>query len=256
VRRMKLCRYILAITVTLTLVVLGSSTVCAQDTTGNTTKAPTYDPLGVLAQFLDVVYPDLGAGHQGLATLKVSFDGVFVLGGVELEFHPCRISGVSTEPSPVPYCGDHSHDAKPFFNANIDFGRDKRTPILSFVASGTFIDDIRIQKIQEMRQRLPRNWTHEEALELLQSANPQYGPEHKKEFAASVPIEGIQEVTGCRLRPESAEFGINLSQIPRLQFDWTVRGVAPAIDSPKEVNCWASFEPFDGHLIAMGGFTQ
>jgi len=157
VRRMKLCRYILAITVTLTLVVLGSSTVCAQDTTGNTTKAPTYDPLGVLAQFLDVVYPDLGAGHQGLATLKVSFDGVFVLGGVELEFHPCRISGVSTEPSPVPYCGDHSHDAKPFFNANIDFGRDKRTPILSFVASGTFIDDIRIQKIQEMRQRLPRS---------------------------------------------------------------------------------------------------
>lgn len=225
------------------------NTARAQNVGGSNVNS-SYDAFDVIAHLLKAAYPDL-ADHQALATIRVHFDGGFSLEGVDFELLPCRMSGVSTEPSPIPYCGSQSADAKPFFNANIDFTRDNRILIQSFVVSGTFIDDIRIQKVQEMRQGLPKDWDKEEALDFLRSTNPQYGPEHRKEFTASLPIKGIQEVTGCRLNPESANFDVNLRQIPRLQFDWSVHGAVYVTGSAKKGDCWATFEPFAGRLTAM-----
>jgi hypothetical protein len=213
-----------------------------------------YDPLDLLAQFLNAVYPDL-ADHQGLATLKIHFDNGFVLGGVDFEFHPCRMSGVSAEASNQPDCGASFPNTKPFLSANIDFGRNGRRPIMTFTASGTFIDDPRIEKIQQLRQGLHKEWSKEDALEVLRSTSPRFGPDREKEFLASLPFARIEELTGCRLRPESTEFDVRPEQIPRLQFSWTVHGAVFAEGRLQQEGCWTSFEPFAGRLTAIGATT-
>ena len=232
----------------------GAITLNAQSAASAAKEATAYNPLEVLSRFLTAAYPDL-SDHQGLATLKTHFDGEFSLVGVEFEFHPCRMSGVSLKPVTLPYCGDRSAETKSFLTAQIDFAKDIHAPILTFTASGILIEDARIKKIQQMRRRLPRNWTKDQALEFLHSTQPQYGPEKDKEFAASLPVAAIEEVTGCHLHTNSATFEVNLEQVPRLQFYWTVRGKRNSEDAVADTGCWASFEPFAGHLIAMGNST-
>jgi len=233
----------------------GATALNAQSAASAAKENSAYNPLDILSRFLNAAYPDL-SDYQGLATLKTHFDVEFSLVGVEFEFHPCRMSGVSLKPVPLPYCGVRSAETKSFLTAQIDFAKDIHAPILTFTASGTLIEDSRIQKIEQMRRRLPRNWTKEQALEFLHSTQPRYGPENDKEFRASLPVAAIEEVTGCHLHPDSATFEVNLEQVPRLQFYWTVRGKRNSEDAVDDTGCWASFEPFAGHLIAMGNSTQ
>jgi hypothetical protein len=230
-----------------------------------------YDRLEVLSRFLRTVYPDLD-GEQGLSTLRVGFvGGMFHMASFGLEFHPCRMSGVSAtsvqrgqapSPPPIPYCGvPQSPGDKPFLNVSVGLGADRHRPfIFGFNASGSFING----KLQTIRDQFKdrvheerdfrdkqRYWTKDDALKALQSTNPKYGPDHKKEFLASVPIQAIQETTGCKLRMESAEFVILFLNTPP-QLEWSVHGDAAATEASAAGNCWALFEPFDGHLTAMG----
>jgi hypothetical protein len=96
-----------------------------------------------------------------------------------------------------------------------------------------------------------RYWTKDDALKALLPTNPKYGPDHKQEFVASVLIQAIQETTGCTLRMESAEFVILVLNTPP-QLEWSVEGDAAATEASAAGECWAWFEPFDGHLTAMG----
>lgn len=216
-----------------------------------------FDRLEVLSHFLRSAYPDLDQ-VQGQATLTMAFDtSVFHSGSVSLEIHPCRWSGVSLTPSPIPYCG--SAPEKPFLNASVSFGANLQHPLISYNASGSFISG----KLQALRDEYKdkaysdldlrdkqRYWTETDALESLRSNGAKYGPGTKKEFVASLPIEAIQESTGCKLHPETAEFVVRLYGPPDLQ--WTVRGTETATRTQNEQECWAIFEPFEGRLTAMG----
>jgi hypothetical protein len=195
---------------------------------------------------------------------------MFQMGSFGLEFHPCRLSGVSItpiqrgqapSPPPIPYCGvPQSPEDKPFLNVSVGLGADRHRPFISgFNASGSFING----KLQTIRDQFKdrvhaefdfrdkqRYWTKDDALKALLSTNPKYGTDHKQEFLASVPIQAIQETTGCKL-PWSAEFVILFLNTPP-QLEWSVEGDAAATEASAAGECWAWFEPFDGHLTAMG----
>ncbi|HKW24569.1 MAG TPA: hypothetical protein VJN48_02220 [Terriglobales bacterium] len=215
-----------------------------------------YEPFEVMSRFLLAVYPDL-AEQQGESTFDTPFSGgKFNLASVRFEFQPCRWSGV-TQHSLLPYCGVPQKER--FLGAYVMFGRDKRRPILHFNASGTFIDS-QLQAVREQfKSRVlteydlkdrKRYWMREEALQALTAKNPKYGPDHKKDFLASLPIAGLQDITGCRLRPETAEFKVVFLKTMPPALEWTVRG-DEVPDGQEKEECSASFEPFAGRLTSI-----
>jgi hypothetical protein len=145
-------RGILTIPVAVCCLVLGNNAIDAQDTPQEMEYSG-YDRLELLSRFLRTVYPDL-AEHQGLSTLRIGFgSGFFRLASVDLEFHPCRMSGVSPRPGPLPYCGAPALvGEEPFLNMNIGFANDKRRPIWTFSASGTFIEDSRLEAVRNQNK--------------------------------------------------------------------------------------------------------
>jgi hypothetical protein len=219
-----------------------------------------YDPLAAFALFLHSVYPDLDT-YQGLASLQIGFgSGAFQTASVQFEFHPCRMSGVSSQPSTTPYCGATPPE-RPFFKAQFGFSRDQKRPfVLGYNARGSFIS----AKLEALRDQFKdkvysdydlrdkqRYWGTADALQFLHSNDAKFGPENQKQFIAFLPIQAIEQTTGCKLRPESAEFQIGGPRNPELE--WTVHGVAAATKHHEEGECWAMFEPFEGRLTA-GGF--
>jgi len=215
-----------------------------------------YDPFTALALFLRAVYPDLDS-YQGLASLQTGFgSSTFQFGNVGFEFYPCRMSGVSVQPSPIPYCG--TAPEKPFLKASLSFGQDRQRPfVFGYNARGSFISG-RLENLRDqfkdkvysdydLRDK-QRYWMTADAMEFLHLNNAKFGPDNRKEFIASLPIQAIERTTGCKLRPESAEFQIRGPRNPELE--WTVRGTAVATKHRKEEECWAMFEPFEGRLTA------
>jgi hypothetical protein len=266
-----MCKIIAVVMFTGFIVLFADSAVRAQNSAPPPRAQLPYDRLEVLSAFLRTVYPDL-SGYQGMFTLRIGSAGVtFQMASFDLEFHPCRMSGYNnyTAPlrgpapatPPVSYCGaPQPPGTKPFFNASVGLGHDRRLPfVLSFNAQGSFFD-ARLQAVREQFKQKAYSdsdakdkqgyWTEKDALKALQSENPKYGPENKKEFLSSLPLQAIEEITGCKLRVESAEFVVRLWGPPELQ--WTVRGKEMAADTQPESDCWASFEPFEGRLTAMG----
>jgi len=130
---------------------------------------------------------------------------------------------------------------------SVGLGADQRRPfIFEFNASGSFVAG----KLQAIRDQFKdrvysdfdlrdkhRYWTKDDALKTLQSNNPKYGPDHKKEFLASLPIQGIQEITGCKLRVESAEFEVLLLTTQPPQLEWSVHGDAAATENLDKGEC-------------------
>jgi hypothetical protein len=199
--------------------------------------------------------------YQGLASLQIGFgSGAFQTASVQFEFHPCRMSGVSSQPSTTPYCGATPPE-RPFLKAQFGFSRDQKRPfVLGYNARGSFIS----AKLEALRDQFKdkvysdydlrdkqRYWVTADALQFLHSNDPKFGPENRKQFIAFLPIQAIEQTTGCKLHPESAEFQIVGPLNPELE--WTVRGVAAATKHYEERECWAMFEPFEGRLTA-GGF--
>jgi hypothetical protein len=125
----------------------------------------------------------------------------------------------------------------------------KQRPISSFTASGSYVNG----KLQDLRDQFAGKPypSDDEALQALSLANPKFGPDHKKGFLAAVPFAKIRELTGCALNPASAKFIAELEENPSHlppDLQWHVSGTAPAVDRLVATTCWASFEPFDGHL--------
>jgi hypothetical protein len=122
-------------------------------------------------------------------------------------------------------------------------------PIFKFAASGTYVD----AKLKELREQFAGKPypTDDEAIQLLLSRNPRLGPKNKKEFLATIPLQKIREITGCRLRPETATFVVELEEVPQHlppDLQWHISGTAPATESLTATDCSATFEPFEGRL--------
>lgn len=221
-----------------------------------------YDRIELIGEFLKAAYPDLTEA-DGMLTLTAVFPHSAT---INITFRRCRPgSGVSPQPHmrgdrptppPLPSCGDTFPSGKDsFLSATIRLGTDENRPIASFDAIGKFIIDPKLQSIRDKLKEKP-HWADNEALEELHTSMPKYGPPRKNEFLAIIPIEAIRKVTGCKLRPESTEFVVRLwENLPPL-LEWRVRGEAPGTETLRESDCWASFEPFQGRMTSMGGFTQ
>jgi hypothetical protein len=196
---------------------------------------------------------------------------MFQMGSFGLEFHPGHPVGrfhnairreQAPSPPPIPYCGvPQSPEDKPFLKVSVVLAQTGTARLsLDSMPRAAFING----KLQTIRDQFKDRvhaefdfrdkqlyWTKDDALKASLSTNPKYGPDHKQEFLASVPIQAIQETTGCKLRMVSAEFVILVLNTPP-QLEWSVEGDAAATEASAALECWAWFEPFDGHLTAMG----
>lgn len=240
-------------------------------TSARTASSLHYDRIELLARFLQTVYPGLANNHQ-LAMLEVDVLFEPNLGAriSHLQLYPCssdaempgpevnRYPGLSlpskpTAPAPpkssaTPLCGtDPTPESKKYLQVTVEITNHQKHPIAKFASSGTYVDT----KLRELRQQFAGKWypDHDEVLKALRSMNPKYGPDNRKEFLATLPTENIRDLTGCRLRPETATFVAELSentlhQLP--DFQWHLEGRAAG--SKVLGTCSAAFEPFDGHL--------
>lgn len=227
-----------------------------------------YDRIEVLERFLKTVYPDL-ADQLAMFKLDTTFEGKKGVTIRKLKFYPCRpTGGVSApmlggvialspqRPSPpqppiAPRCGDDpTPEFEHFLDVYFDLGAEYQArPIFKFAASGTYVDE----KLQELREEFAGKPypTDDEALQALLSKHPKFGPKNKKEFLASVPLEKIREITGCRLRPETVTFVMELEENPQHlppDLQWHIFGTAPATETLSAADCSATFEPFNGRL--------
>jgi hypothetical protein len=229
-----------------------------------------YDRIELTSKFLRAVYPEL-AQAVGMLTLDAVFPDS---GEINFTLRRCRagsgIAGGEVPGTParprIPNCWPPPSQEESLLSAEISFGEDRHRPILRFNVTGTFIMDPGLQAVRDqfkgkayseydMRDK-QRYWTEEDAVEALRSKNPKYGPEHKKDFLSILPIDTIRKLTGCKLRPNSATFDVKLQPSSPPTLEWVVHGDAAATESLKETECWAYFEPFEGRLTAMGGFSQ
>jgi hypothetical protein len=220
-----------------------------------------YDRIEVTSNFLKAAYPEL-AGGEGMLVI----DAVFPHSGeINFTFRRCRSgSGVPGpgEPSPpVPGCWPPPPPREEaFLAAQISLGEERQQPVHSFYANGSFVVDARLKAIRnQFKGRVysdkptdkPHSWTESDALRVLQSENPKFGPDHRHEFLAAIPNDAIQRVTGCKLLSETAHFDVFIwrTQPPRLE--WVVNGVVTASKASQQANCSASFEPFQAHLTSF-----
>jgi hypothetical protein len=230
-----------------------------------TKSALKYDRIEVLERFLKAVYPDL-ANQLAMFELDTTFEGTRGVNIRNLKFYPCRpatnvsvptIGGVIPQgpqpPAPPipPRCGD---DPAPEFQHFLDVslgltpGQGTR-PIFRFAASGSYVDT----KLKEVREQFAGKPypTDDQATQALLSKNPKYGPNDKKELLASLPLDRIRTVTGCRLRPETATFIVELEENPQHllpDLQWHIFGTSPATKTLTGSDCSAVFEPFEGRL--------
>jgi hypothetical protein len=227
-----------------------------------------YDRLQVLENFFKAVYPGLADG-LGMFQVDVIFDGVRGANINHLRFYPCLsgsgISGAaaplpflpfketapaaSTKPPVPPTCGESpSPEFARFLNVSLDLTAKRRKhPITKFAASGTYIDT----KLEELRKQFTGKWypAHDEVLQALRSNKPNYGPDNKQEFLATLPLRKIRELTGCSLHPDTATFTAELTDNslhlpPDVQ--WHLFGTSAG--SRSIGSCSAAFEPFEGRL--------
>lgn len=222
------------------------------------------DRLEVVARILRSVYPDVIDQPSGPAVLQTLFSQGSFGGTFQLSFYlrPCRGSGVSAKPSPLPYCGGPPiADEKPLLRASVGFGQYKgRLTVVYFGALFTALDE-KLQQIRDQfKDRLltkidfhdtKRYWIENDALQALLSNSPRFGPDHKKEFLAILPVNPLADVTGCRLHPESAAFVVAVLRDQPPELKWHVDGdVADPMLSETTV-CSAIFEPFEGRLTSL-----
>jgi hypothetical protein len=231
-----------------------------------------YDRLDLMQQFVKAVYPDLS--HQlAMFDVRATFEGDRGVALRNLKFYPCLPStGITPEgdvrqtvpilsehPVPpvrpsapmLPRCGEEpTPEFEHFLDVSLGFTPGHQShPIFRFAASGNYVDG----KLQTLRQDFAGKPypSDDDALRALGSGKPKYGPEDRKAFLQIVPLEKIQRLTGCHLRPESATFVIELEENPQHlppDLQWHLSGNAPAASGLPATTCSAAFEPFDGHL--------
>jgi hypothetical protein len=223
-----------------------------------------YDRIEVLERFLKTIYPGL-EDQLAMFELDTTFEGRRGVTIRNLKFYPCRpatsvsaptiILGLqppTPPPLPIPpRCGEEpTPEFEHFLDISFDLGGGHQVrPIFKFAASGTYVDG----KLQELREQFAGKPypTDDETVRALLSKNPKYAPNDKKRFLASLPLESIRAVTGCRLRPQTAVFVVELEENPQHlppDLQWHIFGTAPATKTLAATNCSATFEPFEGRL--------
>jgi hypothetical protein len=230
-----------------------------------------YDRLDVLQQFIKAVYPDL-ADRLAMFNIRATLEGSRGVTVRNLNFYPCSAtSGLTpTDDVPViqptlqqdsasseklstqlPKCGEQpTAEFEHFLDVSLGLTPGQQNhPIFRFAASGSYID----RKLQDLRQQFvgKRYPTDDIVLHALNSSSPKYGPDDKRAFLQMVPLDRIQRLTGCHLHPDSARFVVELEENPQHlppDLQWHLSGNAPAVDGLSATTCWATFEPFDGHL--------
>src|ERR1051326_9156312 len=185
--------------VIIVLVVLTSHGVAEDPLQGNQNDQ---DRLDVVARILRGVYPDLIDQPSGPAIVQVlygngSFGQILQL---SLYLRPSRGGGVTVQKSPLPYCGGEHPELrpvdqeKPLLRASVGFRQDQnQRTVVYFGAGFTSLDEKLLQIRDQFKDRsltqinfhdTKRYWIENDALQALQSKNPKFGPDHKKEFLA------------------------------------------------------------------------
>jgi hypothetical protein len=172
---------------------------------------------------------------------------------------PCSLSAPSaiplapqkpTAPPQPPTCFDKpTAEFEHFLEISVELGGGFRErPIWKLNASGTYF-----AQQQQVGQQFIANpsFSSDEAIRALLAKQPKYGPEKKQEFIAALPWREIEEITGCRLQPQTAKFVPALGErkyhtLPALQ--WWVSGTSPGTEKLLASSCRAAFDAFEGRL--------
>ena len=230
-----------------------------------------YDRVQVLVGFLGAAYPDL-RHRLAVLTIDSTFEGEQSVTIRSFRLYPCRpatnvtagtADGVNlskrgdrnaTLPPGPPRCGEEpTFEYQHFLDVSLDLGAGhKRRPIFKFVASGKYVD----AKLQELREQFAGKAypTDIEAIRDLVSKQPKYGPDNRVGLIAGLPLQGLYDITGCRLNPDTARFLVELEDPPQHlppDLQWHLQGTAAAKNTLTTAECSASFEPFEGHLTAF-----
>lgn len=227
------------------------------------------DRLDVVARILREVYPDLIDQPSGPAVLHVLFGNGSFGGRFQLSFYlrPCQEGIVTGAKPPLPNCGGpHPElrpiaDEKPLLRASVHFNQNEGRPIVVyFGASFTLLDETLQQIRDQFKDRLltdfdyhdkKRYWTENDALQALQSKKPRFGPDHKKEFLGLLPVKALADVTGCKLKPESAVFVVAVLKDQPPELKWHIKGDTRGEPLSETIDCSATFEPFEGRLTSF-----
>jgi len=213
-----------------------------------------YDRIEQISTLVRAFYPSLDI--EGMLTVDIVFPRS---SDIYFSFRHCRTgSGIpgGSIATGVRNCWPADGREK-LLSARIVLGGDKNHPLIQYNANGTFLEDPQMialrdffkNKAYSKYEALDKThyWTHADALQVLRSKNPQFGPDKKEAFLALLPTEMLRAVTGCTLQPSTARFEIwPLTSTFSPKFEWVVEGL-----SGESTGCSASFEPFHGRLVSL-----
>lgn len=210
-----------------------------------------YDRVQFIDEFVRAIYPDI-ADKQGLVTVRAFFDRD-PFHYMQMSIHFCEIGSSvrgrsSTRQTPLP--GNmpcRPERTSSVVLADIDivalFGP-KDPPLTGYTAKGKFVDDQLKAVLDNIKD--DASWTDAQWLAALRSKNPKYGPDDRDLFLKIIPVHTVEEFTGCRLRPDIAQFLTRLSENVEPILSWRVEG-----NTRDNGRCAALFEPFGGHLTRL-----
>jgi len=210
----------------------------------------TYDRIQFAEDFLNAMYP--GLGPHRLITVQTGFGwlgSTFFYVGIT----PCSLANNAVtslnnrdQGAPKACPAPLQVDASSFFMASIVLYH-KKPYLRGFGASGDFLSG----RLESLRQEIIRHpaWAEDQMLSALHLMRPRFGPEDKDAFSRTVPVQIIEQFSGCRLNPDSAVLSAKRSPPPDTIIDlaWTVNGRA----GDKRSGCYAEFEPFEGRLLRL-----
>ena len=117
---------------------------------------------------------------------------------------------------------------------------------------GPFIDD-RLDKLAKQVEKHPE-WPDGRVIQALKAAGAKFGPDDKAAFLRTLPLKDLEPFIGS-LEVISAEFTVRLApaqgERPKTDLQWGVEAKCHSEDGRYEANCFLSFEPFDGFLMAF-----
>ena len=226
-----------------------------------------FDRMRAIEEFLLTVYPTL-QGRLGQLTFEVEELNLRPEGetSIYVDFAQCHVgSGVpgGGQPQfrscPVPAGGLPLTDY--LLRARIDIGGTSEDfQISEFWAHGELVT----AKLDALRAQIGQNpaWTDEQILDVLERANPKFGPTQRQAFAKQVPLELVRRFSGCNLDLSQmrlvAHRTIHPTDPPELDLYWEVVGshTRRAFYGGGEYKqvverCFARFEPFEGNLITL-----
>ena len=218
--------------------ILSSSSVTAQEGATNTSTSVGDNPLVLVDRFIDAFYPKLSrsGGEITLRTSHMAGGGVLI-SDVRSEFRVCLSLG-----SGVPVSGERrsappscASRPEPDLVMQVAFDSIAGHPPMTSV----FVTEMTAFRKQHELLSFGTPLT-EKSLEKL---NAKFVPSRREEFLAIIPVERIEEFSGCLLDRGTARF---VSESERIR--WVVEGVRKFSGTTK---CRAEIDPFEGGLMSI-----